>query len=92
MPAALAASAAAPASFSLRRISSAFVRAADNGISGFVDRRGRFHRPTALYEEAVVVHDVRLSSERTVYDRLGDGVVWLVLIGLGWSLLLALRR
>jgi apolipoprotein N-acyltransferase len=69
----------------------AFVRAANTGISGFVDRRGRYHRATSLYEETVVVHDVRLSSERTVYDRMGDGVVWLVLIGLGWAFLLALR-
>jgi apolipoprotein N-acyltransferase len=61
---------------------SAFVRVANTGISGFVDRYGRYHERTPLFEKAVEVHDVRLSDERTLYDRTGDAIVWVLLAGL----------
>jgi apolipoprotein N-acyltransferase len=67
----------------------AFVRAANTGISGFVDRRGRYAQRTKLFEEAVEVRDVEVSRGRTVYDRAGDVVAWvavgglLVAVGLG---------
>jgi apolipoprotein N-acyltransferase len=54
---------------------SAFVRAANTGISGFVDRRGRYHERTALFEQAVAVSDVAVAGDPTLYDRLGDVVV-----------------
>lgn len=59
------------------------VRVANTGISGFVDSRGGFHGQTPLFEEAVRVHDVRLSTRRTVYDRSGDVVAWVALMALG---------
>lgn len=64
-------------SLRLRAIESrtAFVRAANTGISGYVDRWGRYSQQTKLFEEAVEVQDVRLSNERTLYDRTGDVVV-----------------
>jgi apolipoprotein N-acyltransferase len=65
---------------------SAFVRVANTGISGFVDRRGRYHRMTGLFEEAVEVETVHLSSGRTVYNRLGDAIMIPVLLGLAWAL------
>jgi apolipoprotein N-acyltransferase len=71
---------------------SAFVRAANTGISGFVDPRGVFHEATPLYEEALRVRDVRLSSRRTVYNRIGDAVIWPVLLALAWAIALAVRR
>jgi apolipoprotein N-acyltransferase len=55
---------------------------ANTGISGFVDRRGRYDLPTALFEEAVEVHEVRLEATRTVYERTGDVVAWVSLAGL----------
>jgi len=69
----------------------AFVRAANTGISGFVDDRGRYHNATALFEEAVEVWDVPRSSRRTVYSRTGDVVVWLGLVALASILLLGRR-
>jgi apolipoprotein N-acyltransferase len=55
---------------------SAFVRAANTGISGFIDPSGRFHRRTELFEEAVEVLDVPVTAGRTVYVRVGDLVAW----------------
>ncbi len=63
------------------------VRVANTGISGFVDRRGRYHGRTPLFVEAVELRDVRRSGVRTVYDRLGDWVVWVALLavlGAAW--------
>jgi len=48
------------------------VRVANTGISGFVDRRGRYHQLTPLFEPAVEVRDVQRSTTRTLYDRIGD--------------------
>ncbi len=61
----------------------AFVRVANTGISGFVDRRGRYHQQTGLFESAVEVRDVRISNRRTVYNRIGDLVAWIAVAGLG---------
>jgi len=58
----------------------AFVRVANTGISGFIDRRGRYHQMTRLFEEAVEVRDVQLSVQSTVYSRTGDVVAWVALI------------
>jgi len=78
----------------LRAIESrtACVRAANTGISGFVDRRGRFFDATPLYETAVRVRDVSLSNERTIYNRTGDVFVWLILFGLAWAVIVARRK
>lgn len=51
---------------------SPFVRAANTGISGFVDARGRYHEATPLFEEAVAAFDLRLASGRTPYGTVGD--------------------
>jgi len=70
---------------------SAFVRVANTGISGFVDRRGRYHQATSLFEEAVKIREVRRSSGRTVYNRLGDAIILPLLLGLVWALYAARR-
>ncbi|HKQ61587.1 MAG TPA: apolipoprotein N-acyltransferase [Candidatus Polarisedimenticolaceae bacterium] len=69
-----------------------FVRAANTGISGFVDDKGRYHQRTALFERAVEVRDVRLTARRTLYDRWGDLVVGACWAALGAALWLALRN
>jgi apolipoprotein N-acyltransferase len=66
-----------------------FVRVANTGISGFVDPRGRYHRRTALFEEAVEVWDVPLTRGATVYDRVGDIVAWLAVAGLSTAVIVA---
>jgi apolipoprotein N-acyltransferase len=55
-------------------------RAANTGISGFVDPYGRVIAKTALFEPAVVVQDVRFLKGRTIYNRIGDLVAWLSLV------------
>lgn len=67
----------------------AFVRVANTGISGFVDRRGRYHDRTALFERAVEVHEVERNARRTVYDRVGDLVAWLAVAGLAAAVVAA---
>jgi apolipoprotein N-acyltransferase len=68
-------------------------RAANTGISGVVDPYGRVAGATAVFEEAVVVADVRFLQGRTVYGTIGDLVAQLSLIvaalTAGW---LATRR
>jgi len=68
---------------------SSFVRVANTGISGFVDPLGRYHGLTGLFVEAVEVHDVPVTSTRTIYDRTGDVVAWAALIGLPVLVLMA---
>ncbi len=47
-------------------------RAANTGISGFIDPAGRILAATALLEEAVVTRSVPLLKEKTVYTKIGD--------------------
>ena len=52
------------------------VRAANTGISGAVDPYGRVLAHTPLFEPAAITVDVRLLDGRTIYNRLGDVMVW----------------
>ena len=54
-------------------------RAANTGISGFVDPYGRVLAKTDLFHEAILVGDLRYIKERTIYSRIGDLVAWLSL-------------
>jgi apolipoprotein N-acyltransferase len=54
-------------------------RAANTGISGFVDPYGRQLQKTELFEDALVVADLRFIRERTIYNRIGDLAAWLSL-------------
>ena len=66
-------------------------RAANTGISGFVDPYGRVLAKTPLFQEAVVVRDVRFITDRTIYSRIGDLVAWLSLVVTIAALLVAWR-
>jgi len=48
------------------------VRAANTGISGFIDPIGRIIASTPLDEEAALVHRVPILREKTYYTRHGD--------------------
>jgi apolipoprotein N-acyltransferase len=50
----------------------ALARAANTGISGFVDPAGRVLDPTPLMQEAAVVREMALLDTATVYTRFGD--------------------
>ena len=62
-------------------------RAANTGISGFVDPYGRVLDRSGLFEQRTLVHEVRFLKARTVYSYLGDLVAWLSLALVGAALL-----
>ena len=62
-------------------------RAANTGVSGFVDPYGRVLEKTGLFEQAVVVGDLRFIRDRTIYSRIGDVAAWLSLAFTGAALL-----
>lgn len=66
-------------------------RAANTGVSGYVDPYGRVLAKTELFTPAVVVRDLRFIKNRTLYSRTGDVVAWLSLALIVASLL-ATRR
>lgn len=47
-------------------------RAANTGITGFVDPYGRVLQQTEIFERAILVGEVRLLEGRTIYGRIGD--------------------
>jgi apolipoprotein N-acyltransferase len=63
------------------------VRAANTGVSGFVDPYGRVLEKSELFEQAVLVHDVRLIRTWTIYTRFGDLIAWLSLAFVAGALL-----
>jgi apolipoprotein N-acyltransferase len=52
-------------------------RAANTGISGFVDPYGRVMQRSNMFESAVMVDELRFIQERTIYSYIGDLVGWL---------------
>jgi apolipoprotein N-acyltransferase len=50
----------------------ALIRAANTGISGFIDPAGRVLTATALFEDATAARRVPLLKIRTTYNRIGD--------------------
>jgi apolipoprotein N-acyltransferase len=55
-------------------------RAANTGISGFVDPYGRVLARTALFETTSLVAELRFLQSRTVYARIGDLVAQLAIL------------
>lgn len=51
-------------------------RAANTGISGFVDPYGRVIQHSNMFQSAVMVEDLRFITERTIYSYIGDAVGW----------------
>jgi apolipoprotein N-acyltransferase len=67
-------------------------RAANTGISGFVDPYGRVLEKTDLFHSAVLVADLRFLQTRTIYGRIGDLVAWLSLAVVIFTLAGTMRR
>ncbi len=57
-------------------------RAANTGISGFVDAGGRILMPTGLFQEAAVMTPISLLKTTTLYTRWGDWPLGLLSLGL----------
>jgi apolipoprotein N-acyltransferase len=51
-------------------------RAANTGISGFVDPYGRVLQQSNMFQSAVMAEDVRFLTDRTIYSYIGDAVGW----------------
>lgn len=62
-------------------------RAANTGISLFVDPHGRIREPTPLFEPATRVATVETTDGITLYTRLGDWPGWLSAVGAALLLL-----
>ena len=70
----------------------ALVRAANTGISGFVDPAGRIVASTGLFQTRVITHSVPLLKASTVYLLAGDSFAGLCLaVALAFGLLQAFR-
>ena len=55
------------------------VRAANTGISGFVDPYGRILQKTDIFVQSAITGEIRWVSDKTFYTRFGD---WLVYLGM----------
>ena len=66
-------------------------RAANTGISGFVDPYGRVLQKSGLFESVVMTEDVRFLTDRTVYSRIGDLAGWLSVALTAAALVLGFR-
>jgi apolipoprotein N-acyltransferase len=66
-------------------------RAANTGISGFVDPYGRVLQRSNMFQSAVMAEDLRFLTGRTIYSRIGDAVGW-ASVALTLAALLASRR
>ncbi|MDJ0667400.1 MAG: apolipoprotein N-acyltransferase [Desulfobacterales bacterium] len=60
-----------------------FIRAANTGISGFIDPSGRITSPTGLFVDAVISREVAALTTPSVYTRIGDAFAWICLLAVG---------
>lgn len=56
------------------------IRAANTGISGFVDPGGRIMGSTDLFTDAAMTRKVPLLRELSVYTRYGDQLAWICMV------------
>ncbi|GAK57876.1 Apolipoprotein N-acyltransferase [Candidatus Vecturithrix granuli] len=61
----------------------AFARAANTGISGFIDPCGRILAESDIFVEAALIHELPLRTTTTLYTRYGD---WFAKLCLGLAL------
>jgi len=66
----------------------ALVRAANTGISGFIDPSGRIISSTAIFEDAVMTRNVPILREITFYTRFGDLFAFICLAAAASTLLI----
>lgn len=56
------------------------IRAANTGISGFIDSNGRIIKSTSLFDRTYLVGEVKTDRTRTFYSKYGDIFVYICLI------------
>jgi len=70
----------------------AFARAANTGISGFIDPQGRVLVATTIFSEQAITGQIPLGRTRTFYTRYGDVFAYTCAIITGLLLLAAQLR
>jgi len=68
------------------------VQVSPTGFSAIVSPRGDVHERTGISEQRVITYDVPLRSGDTIYSRLGDRPIILLLLAISAILFLADRR
>jgi apolipoprotein N-acyltransferase len=68
------------------------LRAANTGISGFVDPKGRVVRASQLFEKRAIVGEAAFVPGLTVYARIGDAFAWLCLAVAVIAVAISFRR
>lgn len=58
----------------------AFARAANTGISGFIDASGQVLKTTPIFTEQAITHAISLSGPSTFYTKYGDVFAWACVI------------
>lgn len=56
------------------------IRAANTGISGHIDSNGRILARTGLFEETLLVTEVRTDGTRTFYSKYGDLFLYILIV------------
>ena len=67
-------------------------RAANTGISGFIDPAGRVFQTTALFTDAVIVHSLPALTRVSFYTRHGDILAVICVIALGMGFVVKSRQ
>lgn len=67
------------------------VRAANTGISGYVDSNGRIRSSTSLFERTVLTEEIKTDSTKTFYSSYGDLFSYLCIV-ITVILLMNIRR
>jgi apolipoprotein N-acyltransferase len=52
-------------------------RAANTGISGFIDAKGRIMDKSDIFTESVITEEIATGGEKTFYTRYGDVFAWI---------------
>jgi apolipoprotein N-acyltransferase len=68
------------------------LRAANTGISAFIDPRGRVVRSSTLFERRVIVAEAAFVPGLTVYARIGDAFAWTCLAIATLAVLASFRK
>lgn len=66
-------------------------RAANTGVSGFIDAKGRILETSDIFTEAVLTRSLAPGTVRTFYTRYGDVFAWLCVLGSVVAVALPLR-
>ncbi|MEK7748213.1 MAG: apolipoprotein N-acyltransferase [Nitrospirota bacterium] len=70
-----------------------FARAANTGISGFIDAHGKILQTSPLFKDAALLHSLSLGMRKTIYTRHGDFfAIGNLLIMMGFMIWVVLKK